>query len=165
VAAALARVVEAEHGIFTAIMGEDRKPDEGVVLLLDTSYSMQDTGFVAGKRKEEEEEEEEEEGDGEDGSIDFSEEEEEEEERAKREQEDDLEADVKFGLPALPHPVEILCPHELQCPFTQGILLDPVMASDGQARDLSPQKVISCLHAPFSLSPTSFPSPQTHYTS
>lgn len=139
VAAALARIVEAEQGIFTAIMVEARKPGEGVVVLLDT-YSMQSTGFAADGDEQEGEEDDgsdgddddESDNDGEDSSSDSDSEEEDEEEGSQERV--DLGADVKFGLPALPHPVEIVCPHELQCPLTQGIFLDPVIASNGQVR-------------------------------
>lgn len=138
VAAALARFVEAEHGIFTAVMGEDRKPDEGVVVLLDTSYSMQSTGFAADGDEQEGEEDDdgddESDDDGEDSISESDSEEEDEEEEEEEQEVEDLGADVKYGLSALPHPIEITCPHELQCPLTQGILLDPVIASDGQVR-------------------------------
>jgi hypothetical protein len=70
VATALARIVEAEQGIFTAIMGEDRKPDEGVVVLLDTSYSMQSTGFAADGDEQEGEEDDDSDGDDDDESDD-----------------------------------------------------------------------------------------------
>ena len=76
-----------------------------------------------------------------------------------------LGADVKFGLSARPHPVEIVCPHELQCPLTQGIFLDPVIASDGQVRlsvllfgSLRTHPAYSILTLP------SFPLPPTHHT-
>jgi len=127
VAAALAKLMEADQGgLFSAVLGKEREPDEAVVILLDTSYSMNDSRFAAAG-----DEEEDEEGDGMESEDDESESCSDEEDEG-----DDEEEEEEEGLPAFIDAADVEAPLELQCPLTKAIVLDPVVASDGQVCDL-----------------------------
>lgn len=121
---ALAKLMESESDVFAEVLGEEREPDEALVILLDTSYSMASTGFApAGDGDESSDDDDEEEESDSSGSDSDSEE-------AKEEEAE--EEDGEGRLPAFIDPVEVEAPHELRCPLTTGIMLDPVIASDGE---------------------------------
>jgi hypothetical protein len=115
VAQALERLAEAEGGQHLTGTGfqEERDPEEAIVVLLDVSKSMGDTGFVEPRQDGEGDEEEEEENDDKaDAAMDQEDEDEEEE--------------AKGRMPRFPDHYELPCPTELRCPIHGGLMIDPV---------------------------------------
>jgi hypothetical protein len=118
VAQALERLAESEGGQHLTGTGfqEERDPEEAIVVLLDVSKSMDDTGFVEPRQDgegDDDDEEEEDDDEAEDDAMDQADEDDEGEEAPGR-------------MPRFPNHYELPCPAELRCPIHGGLMIDPV---------------------------------------